>query len=249
MPARPTSTTQSQHDGARAVRRPAARPPAPGQGVRRPVHPRAHERGQREQTYEEISGEYIGLSDADKASADGQALGQLRQTLFMGNTLRGLLLYGYAFATMRRHRALRRDRLVRRRAGPARPVGAGDAALPPRRRPPAPAVHAAAGGPGRGVTRGSTPADADGRVGERSPTRPSSPVPGAGVGGAGQNGRTSSADAVPGDPGQHDASPRRRPCRPSRLRSCSGTTSTPRFLIVRRPMPRSRSAARSGFSR
>ncbi len=51
-------------------------------------------------TYEQISGEYIGLSDADKASADGQALGQLRQTLFMGNTLRGLLLYGYAFATM-----------------------------------------------------------------------------------------------------------------------------------------------------
>ena len=51
-------------------------------------------------TYEQISGEYIGLSDADKASADGQALGQLRQTLFMGNTLRGLLLYGYAFATI-----------------------------------------------------------------------------------------------------------------------------------------------------
>lgn len=51
-------------------------------------------------TYEDVSGEYIGLSDADKASPDGQALGQLRQTLFMGNTLRGLLLYGYAFATM-----------------------------------------------------------------------------------------------------------------------------------------------------
>ena len=51
-------------------------------------------------TYEEVSGEYIGLSDAQKASEDGQALGQLRQTLFMGNTLRGLLLYGYAFATI-----------------------------------------------------------------------------------------------------------------------------------------------------
>jgi hypothetical protein len=51
-------------------------------------------------TYEEVSGEFIALSDADKASADGQALGQLRQTLFMGNTLRGLLLYGYAFATI-----------------------------------------------------------------------------------------------------------------------------------------------------
>ncbi len=52
------------------------------------------------QTYEEVSGQYIALSDEDKASADGQALGQLRQTLFMGNTLRGLLLYGYAFATI-----------------------------------------------------------------------------------------------------------------------------------------------------
>jgi hypothetical protein len=52
------------------------------------------------QTYEEVSGKFIALSDADKATPDGQALGQLRQTLFMGNTLRGLLLYGYAFATI-----------------------------------------------------------------------------------------------------------------------------------------------------
>jgi len=51
-------------------------------------------------TYEEVSGEFVQLSDDEKASPDGQALGQLRQTLFMGNTLRGLLLYGYAFATM-----------------------------------------------------------------------------------------------------------------------------------------------------
>jgi hypothetical protein len=51
-------------------------------------------------TYEEVSGEFLALSDAQKASPDGQALGQLRQTLFMGNTLRGLLLYGYAFATV-----------------------------------------------------------------------------------------------------------------------------------------------------
>jgi hypothetical protein len=51
-------------------------------------------------TYEEVSGEYVQLSDAEKASPEGQALGQLRQTLFMGNTLRGLLLYGYAFATI-----------------------------------------------------------------------------------------------------------------------------------------------------
>ena len=51
-------------------------------------------------TYEEVSGEYIALSDEAKASEDGQALAGLRQTLFMGNTLRGLLLYGAAFATM-----------------------------------------------------------------------------------------------------------------------------------------------------
>jgi len=51
-------------------------------------------------TYEEVSGEFIQLSPEEKASEEGQALGQLRQTLFMGNTLRGLLLYGYAFATI-----------------------------------------------------------------------------------------------------------------------------------------------------
>ena len=51
-------------------------------------------------TYQQVSGEFVALSDAEKASADGQALGALRQSLFMGNTLRGLLLYGYAFATI-----------------------------------------------------------------------------------------------------------------------------------------------------
>ena len=53
-----------------------------------------------DRTYEEVSGEYIAMSDEQKASEDGQALAGLRQTLFMGNTLRGLLLYGYAFATI-----------------------------------------------------------------------------------------------------------------------------------------------------
>jgi hypothetical protein len=52
------------------------------------------------QTYEEVSGKYIAMSDAQKASEEGQALAGLRQTLFMGDTLRGLLLYGYAFATI-----------------------------------------------------------------------------------------------------------------------------------------------------
>src|SRR6478735_8395247 len=52
------------------------------------------------QTYEEVSGQYVGMTDEQKASPEGQALGGLRQTLFMGSTLRGLLLYGYAFATI-----------------------------------------------------------------------------------------------------------------------------------------------------
>ena len=48
-------------------------------------------------TYEEVSGEFIALSDAEKASPEGQKMAGLRQTLFMGNTLRGLLLNAYAF--------------------------------------------------------------------------------------------------------------------------------------------------------
>ena len=51
-------------------------------------------------TYQEVSSEFLALDDTAKASEEGQALGGLRQTLFMGNTLRGLLLYGYAFGTM-----------------------------------------------------------------------------------------------------------------------------------------------------
>jgi hypothetical protein len=51
-------------------------------------------------TYEEVSGEYVSMTPEQQASEDGQALAGLRQTLFMGSTLRGLLLYGYAFATM-----------------------------------------------------------------------------------------------------------------------------------------------------
>lgn len=51
-------------------------------------------------TYEEVSGQYLALTDQQKASPKGQELGQLRQTMFMGDTLRGLLLYGYAFATI-----------------------------------------------------------------------------------------------------------------------------------------------------
>ena len=52
------------------------------------------------QTYSEVSGQYVAMTDEQKASEEGQALAGLRQTLFMGSTLRGLLLYGYAFATI-----------------------------------------------------------------------------------------------------------------------------------------------------
>jgi hypothetical protein len=53
-------------------------------------------------TYSEVSGEYIAqCSDPAAAqSADCQTLAGQKETLFQGETLRGLLLYGYAFATI-----------------------------------------------------------------------------------------------------------------------------------------------------
>ena len=51
-------------------------------------------------TYSQISGEFMA---ANKTAPDAPAtaeLGQLRQTLFMGTTLRGMLLNAYAFATL-----------------------------------------------------------------------------------------------------------------------------------------------------
>jgi hypothetical protein len=55
------------------------------------------------QTYSEVSGQYIQQCTSDPKAAASEACQTLagqRQTLFMGNTLRGLLLYGYAFATI-----------------------------------------------------------------------------------------------------------------------------------------------------
>ncbi|GAA1640767.1 hypothetical protein [Georgenia ruanii] len=52
-------------------------------------------------TYEQVSGEFMAASKDPGANPDDvAALGQLRQTLFMGNTLRGLLLEAYAFGMM-----------------------------------------------------------------------------------------------------------------------------------------------------
>ena len=58
-------------------------------------------------TYDDVSGEFMAASAQLKASPNDAALsaqvaglGQLRQTLFMGSTLRGLLGFSYAFATI-----------------------------------------------------------------------------------------------------------------------------------------------------
>lgn len=52
-------------------------------------------------TYSEVSGEYRALSSDKSADPDQVAqLGQLRETLFQGNTLRSMLLNAYAFGTM-----------------------------------------------------------------------------------------------------------------------------------------------------
>jgi hypothetical protein len=54
------------------------------------------------QTYSQVSGQYLAqCSDPAAAqSADCVKLNGQKQTLFQGETLRGLLLYAYAFATM-----------------------------------------------------------------------------------------------------------------------------------------------------
>ena len=54
------------------------------------------------QTYSEVSGQYIQQCSDPKAAATEECttLAGQRQSLFMGSTLRGLLLYGYAFATI-----------------------------------------------------------------------------------------------------------------------------------------------------
>ncbi|HRW17942.1 MAG TPA: hypothetical protein P5181_03755 [Dermatophilaceae bacterium] len=53
-------------------------------------------------TYSEISGQALAAQKADPqmANPETKKLMDLRQSLFMGSTLRGLLLYAYAFGTM-----------------------------------------------------------------------------------------------------------------------------------------------------
>lgn len=52
-------------------------------------------------TYSEVSGMYMGLTRGGSTdTAQIEKLGALRDTLFMGNTLRGMLLTAYAFGTL-----------------------------------------------------------------------------------------------------------------------------------------------------
>jgi hypothetical protein len=52
-------------------------------------------------TYSEVSGIYMGLVRGGSTDvAKIKQYGDLRETLFMGNTLRGMLLQAYAFGTM-----------------------------------------------------------------------------------------------------------------------------------------------------
>ena len=52
-------------------------------------------------TYSEVSAEYMSAVRGGSADAERtQKLTELRDTLFMGNTLRGMLLEAYAFGTM-----------------------------------------------------------------------------------------------------------------------------------------------------
>jgi len=52
-------------------------------------------------TYSEVSGVYMGLCRGGSTDVEKiKQYGDLRETLFMGNTLRGMLLQAYAFGTM-----------------------------------------------------------------------------------------------------------------------------------------------------
>ncbi len=52
-------------------------------------------------TYSEVSGVYMGLVRGGSTDVEKiEQYGDLRQTLFMGNTLRGMLLEAYAFGTL-----------------------------------------------------------------------------------------------------------------------------------------------------
>jgi hypothetical protein len=103
MPAKDALETEAQHD---ALDQYAGQRMSDGDQAKAfadhyiLVHMNASSDGR---TYEEVSGEFLAKTGADPefaATEEGQQLAQLRQSLFMGNTLRGLLLNAYAFDTM-----------------------------------------------------------------------------------------------------------------------------------------------------
>ncbi|HET8599402.1 MAG TPA: hypothetical protein VFL99_03685 [Segeticoccus sp.] len=51
-------------------------------------------------SYAQVSTEQMAAAKADPTSAQTAKLSELKNTMFMGETLRGLLLYAYAFATI-----------------------------------------------------------------------------------------------------------------------------------------------------
>ena len=52
------------------------------------------------ETYSVVSGKALAANKTAPDAPETKALMNLRQSLFMGSTLRGLLLYGYAFGTI-----------------------------------------------------------------------------------------------------------------------------------------------------
>jgi len=51
-------------------------------------------------TYAQLSGQYLAMSDAQKASPDGVKLSGTVATMFKGETLRGLLLYAWGWSVV-----------------------------------------------------------------------------------------------------------------------------------------------------
>lgn len=100
MPEKDALETEAQHDaldkyaGEKLTTGPQAKAYAEHYIL---VHMNASSDGR---SYSQVSNELRALGPEGADTAEGQELAALKASLFQGNTLRGLLLYGYAFATM-----------------------------------------------------------------------------------------------------------------------------------------------------
>ena len=100
MPATDALETKAQHDaldkyaGQQLTTGPQAKAYAEHYIL---VHMNASSDGR---SYSQVSNELRALGPEGADTAEGQELAALKASLFQGNTLRGLLLYGYAFATI-----------------------------------------------------------------------------------------------------------------------------------------------------